>query len=1064
MQRSRPTEDDLPGSRSRQCLITILKTPPEGIIFTESRVTDVDMGLCIQGSSNVTFEGLQLKGSRGFSNHFAMWVRDDAKVTITGNSAISGNYGGLQIEGNASVTITGGTRIYDNLRIGDGGALHVSGNARVLVSKAYIFGNKALGQSSRGGAIFAGGQSAVTVLDYSTIQNNTAALGGGVAAVDEAKVMITHHSRVEANTAAGGVGGGVFADGNASVTVSSYANISMNVAVNDSSLVSKTIIQEGQGAAPPSPPPMPSSPALPRPGPMPEDFNFNFGLLRSMAPQGTPSDWPAGVSTPRGNHQNARVAPLWSALLPDDSNGQPVFKTIAGGGGVAATGYSHIVITENSTIHKNNASGLTGGGISAAMAALISIKSGSRVQHNVADQNHGGGIFLSGKAGIDNVDTEWLNNSAIGGVGGAVAAFGNATFNITNSTLKDNKAFVDLAKSALQGEGGALYAWDNATVSINGGNKFINNIALRGSDAHLGPFVTFSQDYPSSNATSIFWLRTECQVGEIRRFEWCESCPMGMFRFDAVGEVCLQCHLKANCTGGDVMYPLPGYWHSYKYSTQIHECPNPAACHYNTTTQKSCAGGYEGHVCGSCEKGWARLGSFNCVKCLEPVALVWFVFALGGVLLIALISYTVCATWQDNQSPGNALRPSDVLKVFITFMQYIIMILSSLKLSLGKAMSSIMSVFGVVLSAATHEMVALDCILPEKVWGLPRVIFGQLLYLLTPAFVFAAVTIVIFLLRHLRKGAEGRGFSNATSRQLLPVTALVVLFFFHPWLVHTGISMFACFQVDVANASYDPYPQHALAAAPHGYWVLDMHQACYSGWHKSWAFFLGIPCAVVFGGFVPLAIIVGLTRKKSKLKEPHFQQHFGFLYRNFRASKYYWGAVVTIENVLLVTVSVFSSTMGVYYATLVLNAAFGFLIIVQLLFKPFAVRKLQHLQLMSFGCLFATTYAGLSLLSVDRMAPREYRVFIALLVSVVNLGYIVWCWVCIAALAKDNVRSCVGGVYKWLGKPFVANRSEDKLPMGSLDSLEVGAGREDTVPTAASAVVVAGSSQSAAGV
>ena len=44
------------------------------------------------------------------------------------------------------------------------------------------------------------------------------------------------------------------------------------------------------------------------------------------------------------------------------------------------------------------------------------------------------------------------------------------------------------------------------------------------------------------------------------------------------GAQCSSCPAQATCTGGAVVVPKPGFWHSSPQSTLMHRCPNPDAC------------------------------------------------------------------------------------------------------------------------------------------------------------------------------------------------------------------------------------------------------------------------------------------------------------------------------------------------------------------------------------------------------------------------------------------------------------------------------------------------------
>ena len=50
--------------------------------------------------------------------------------------------------------------------------------------------------------------------------------------------------------------------------------------------------------------------------------------------------------------------------------------------------------------------------------------------------------------------------------------------------------------------------------------------------------------------------------------------------------ICEACPANAKCSGGAVIAPLPGYWHSSPNSTLMHACPNREACRKNADAQQ----------------------------------------------------------------------------------------------------------------------------------------------------------------------------------------------------------------------------------------------------------------------------------------------------------------------------------------------------------------------------------------------------------------------------------------------------------------------------------------------
>lgn len=50
--------------------------------------------------------------------------------------------------------------------------------------------------------------------------------------------------------------------------------------------------------------------------------------------------------------------------------------------------------------------------------------------------------------------------------------------------------------------------------------------------------------------------------------------------------LCKPCPANAECSGGAVIAPSPGFWHSSPNSTLMHACPNPKACRQNADAQQ----------------------------------------------------------------------------------------------------------------------------------------------------------------------------------------------------------------------------------------------------------------------------------------------------------------------------------------------------------------------------------------------------------------------------------------------------------------------------------------------
>lgn len=73
-----------------------------------------------------------------------------------------------------------------------------------------------------------------------------------------------------------------------------------------------------------------------------------------------------------------------------------------------------------------------------------------------------------------------------------------------------------------------------------------------------------------------------CIIGEFNVTDQkiCTNCSAGFFGLDPMVP-CQQCHESAECTGGPVLVPRDGHWHSTPYSPQIHTCLSSEACSYD---------------------------------------------------------------------------------------------------------------------------------------------------------------------------------------------------------------------------------------------------------------------------------------------------------------------------------------------------------------------------------------------------------------------------------------------------------------------------------------------------
>jgi hypothetical protein len=283
----------------------------------------------------------------------------------------------------------------------------------------------------------------------------------------------------------------------------------------------------------------------------------------------------------------------------------------------------------------------------------------------------------------------------------------------------------------------------------------------------------------------------------------------------------------------------------------------------------------------------------------------------------------------------------------------------------------------------------------------------------------------------------------------LPLICVVTFFVSYPFLVRVSLGMFACLRLDRATSPYDPYPQFAIANASNGYWVHAMQQPCFEGWHLPWALALGLPCVLLFCIATPLALLIGLTVHKSKLQRADVRAQFGFLYRPYVEKRCWWEGLMTVQTMLLVTVSVFRYTLGGYYSAVLVNMMFSAMATLQLVLKPFASERLHLMQMMATGCLYLTTCIALFLFTVDLESSQVFREVLGAVAVALNVVFLVWCCYSIlmeyqlvlGKMFRAAMTPCIKGCSSLCG--HVGNSSSSSATVGVVKAGEAPSSNED---------------------
>eukprot|EP00878_Enallax_costatus_P010121 GHUV01010566.1.p1 GENE.GHUV01010566.1~~GHUV01010566.1.p1 ORF type:complete len:453 (+),score=58.75 GHUV01010566.1:1879-3237(+) len=364
-------------------------------------------------------------------------------------------------------------------------------------------------------------------------------------------------------------------------------------------------------------------------------------------------------------------------------------------------------------------------------------------------------------------------------------------------------------------------------------------------------------------------------------------------------------------------------------------CPNPASCHpANVTALTACAEalslqghqhipasfsklkcggtgyanlqcsqGYYGILCGMCTLGYGHVKPFTCRKCLSRGLIIGLYLAAAVVLFGFMkllchftLAETAASATQGLQTPGSRMHVTHLLKPLVLYFQYLL-IIATLSIDWPEPLSYPVRALALVFSSTSPETLSVDCLFSAG--GLPAAVKKVLFYLAAPLVMLVALLVVEGLILMFVRNKER---VNASAVDRLASSAIVVLFFFLPSLARTTFSLFACVTVDKLGASSTDV---GLAAVGR-FWLLDLQQSCYEGYHLGWSLGLGVPLLLFICFALPGAIF-GLAVKNTKqaVYHPSFARHYGFLFQTYKPSRCFWEGVIALQTVVMVAVSVY---------------------------------------------------------------------------------------------------------------------------------------------------------------
>jgi predicted outer membrane repeat protein len=1019
------------------CLLTICGSGD--ITFSNSSISGVSLpgsssalaAVCFKGTVRASFRGIRVSGNSGV----AITTSDDAQLSFIQSTFAQNKGVVLHVSDRSSVSLSGDTIFSNNTAEGNemdvagdvqqngtafkapaGSPVIVSDHGRLWVGPGCVFEANAV-VNSHGGALSAWGNAVVAITqtppvgfaDQSRYYHNAAsdAASGGS---DSSLIAF------RANRAIEGSGGAIAVSGNVTLTISNHVLFQGNVAKNHGG----AIVAHGSSRV---------------------TLSSGVNFTENIAQEGSG----AGVAV----FDSVNIAAFDRVTF----QGNVKLGYGKAGAGLCAWGNSTLTLRDRVTFDRNTANiGGSGGGLAVAGNSRAIVSGSCVFKHNEA-LVYGGALAVSDTSTIVITDDVLIIDNKAGAAGGMLVGDTAKAYLSKNIVIQGNHA----------DKGGGIGVMGFATLETKDGVIFTNNTA-RSSGADILAERECTLDISGCNidpyrSLTVMWYREECILGEMLTESYCRPCPALTFGLNPTFTSCDPCPVNANCTGRDAIIPLIGHWHSHPYSTQVHRCPRSRVCGYNGT----CAEGYDGNLCGSCASGFGYYGSFRCGLCLSPArTLAAYLGACLAVLLVLSFLLSTVLNYQklDSNSEPCFARPADLCKVLIRHVQYLA-IISTMAIDWPKALAGLFTAAAWVFTPSNPDVVTLGCLFSAAVSRKLPVAMGRvLLHLLAPLVIWLSVCCLRLLLsrRHtcLEKGmgARGRLMEQQQGEELLSesqqqhndhhvasgkvcaLSYLVVLFFFYPFLVRTALGMFACLHIDrVGPASADPYPQYALANATGGYWVSDMQQACWEGWHRVWALALGVPAALMFCVGVPLLmggiVLLGSKQSGADSEGSTLSACTRFLSHNLTRKWCYWEVACTAQIAGVTTIAVFTYSLGMYYSLVLLVLSFASIFVLQHMAKPYRVKLLNTTASASAACLYVTASIALTFFQGEKELPEGYSETMGVVAVLVNACFILGCLYLIARHSSGRISQVLSQMEAWWRtRIWMVGEKKERAPEG----------------------------------
>ncbi|EAS05865.2 transmembrane protein, putative (macronuclear) [Tetrahymena thermophila SB210] len=535
----------------------------------------------------------------------------------------------------------------------------------------------------------------------------------------------------------------------------------------------------------------------------------------------------------------------------------------------------------------------------------------------------------------------------------------------------------------------------------------------------------FVQNYQFNLTINFRSCGTGEQITQLDQVTQCQICPENQYSFKV--QNCQECPKGATCLGGSNIVTNAGYWRKSNDSDLVLSCNNlPDNCKGGSFGDNIC---YEGHIGALCEEcdiygqywthSYAKSAKFSCTRCDQIKNNVWIVvlmtiwtlismcLAIKGdvdVLREKIAIYTIqknlsrkttvnqrrqssaqfktmnfsniqgIKSMVKQRSTSNKLKMEfnkneDKSGIFIKMLTNYVQIVGSIatfNLSIPSGIFEFPQSLGQPLK---QTMNSLDCALQQFNLEMP-IIYVRLLFSLTLPVIymilFVLCMIIYYLIKYLKHRKEKS--KNQFPWYILTTAIIFLIIYVQPDLVAQTIALLSCRQIGDTN-----------------YILSNVSFVCYTHEHYYYSFTIVLPMLISWVIIIPAFLFLVLRKNKNNLESIDIKLKYGFLYKEYQESAFYWEFVKMIEKLAIILSLNFYSQSVVTKAVLVfiVISAYG---ILSLIIHPYQESDVNEIDVNSTNVCAVTVLLGLFM--YNNQYP--YFVYTSLgLIVIINVWFII---------------------------------------------------------------------------